>query len=320
MSIGQDQKGRQRFLFVGMYRCDEIKQSHPLASELATLTDSSIVAVTEIKLSSLSTEDIADMIMSETRLPRRLVRGLADVVQKKTSGHALFAVQFLNSLVSESEIVYSPRNHRFEWDEREIANLGTWDSVANLIVSSLSSTTPEELRTVRILACLGMQSELSLIKLIDTSSIAPPGGGMGSSLAGLLEKGILKISGQLVVFSHDLIQQYLYDIPFDERSKIHLDIGVFLGAKTSLDESTEKSSIEGGLDSLNFSDGSSHSDQSANELTLISIAVNQINAAGREFINEGRQLTRFAGWFLHAGEYCGSIKDTGKSLFALTSS
>ena len=108
---------------------------------------------------------------------------------------------------------------------------------------------------------------------------------------------------QSIAFSHDLIQQYLHDnIPMDERQQLHLDIGVFLGSKTVLDASSEKLSIEGGLDSLYFSDGSSHSDQSVEESTLISIATDQINAAGAAFIRDGAQLSRFAGWFLHAGE------------------
>ena len=220
MSVGQDQQGRRHFLFVGMYREEEISQSHPLAEQLAALKNSSIVAVTEIKLSNLSTEDISDMIMSEMRLPRRLVWGLADEVQRKTSGHAIFVVQLLDSLVREGLIAYSPRKRRFDWDESKVASLRTWDSVASLIVSSLSCTKPKDLQNLRILSCLGIQSSMSLIKLIDTSSIVPPGGIQGS-LNGLLERGILKMLGQAVVFSHDLIQQHLYEsTPADKRKQM----------------------------------------------------------------------------------------------------
>jgi hypothetical protein len=159
-----------------------------------------------------------------------------------------------------------------------------------------------ELRNLRVLSCLGIQSDLSLIRLIDTSAIVPPGG-IQSSLASLLDGGILKMSDQSVAFSHDLIQQHLYEsIPMDEQQQIHLEIGVFLGSKTVLASSSEKLTIEAGLDSLYFSDGSSHSDQSVKESTLISIAADQINAAGPKFIRDGAQLTIFAGWFLHAGE------------------
>ena len=322
MSVGQDQQGRRHFLFVGMYREEEIDQSHPLVEQLAALKNSSIVAVTEIKLSNLSTEDISDMIMSEMRLPRRLVWGLADEVQRKTSGHAIFVVQLLDSLVREGLIAYSPRKRRFDWDESKVASLRTWDSVASLIVSSLSCTKPKDLQNLRILSCLGIQSSMSLIKLIDTSSIVPPGGIQGS-LNCLLERGILKMLGQAVVFSHDLIQQHLYEsTPADERKQMHLDIGLFLGSKTTLDTSSDKLSLEGGLDSLYFSDGSSgssRSDESIKESTLILIAADQINAAGPTFVRDGVQLTRFAGWFLQAGECSEKMENNFRFFFGRVS-
>merc|ERR1712194_101599 len=101
----------------------------------------------------------------------------------------------------------------------------------------------------------------------------------------------------------------------DERQQLHLDIGVFLGSKTVLDASSKKLSIEGGLDSLYFSDGSSHSDQSVKESTLISIATDQINAAGAAFIRDGAQLSRFAGWFLHAGNEAAGCSSFQAALF-----
>ena len=42
------------------------------------------------------------MIMTEMRLPMRLVQGLASVVHKKTTGDAIFVAQVLNSLVRDS--------------------------------------------------------------------------------------------------------------------------------------------------------------------------------------------------------------------------
>lgn len=128
MSVGQNKEERQHFLFIGMYRHDEIDETHPLAEQLTALKNNSDVHVTEIELSSFSSEDVSNIIMSETRLPRRLVWRLADIVHKKSGGHALFVVQFLNSLVRDSTIAYSPRSRRFDWDESEIAALRTWVS------------------------------------------------------------------------------------------------------------------------------------------------------------------------------------------------
>ncbi|KAL7540948.1 hypothetical protein ACHAXR_010516 [Thalassiosira sp. AJA248-18] len=310
ISIGQRQHGsgmeRQRLLAVGIYRDEEITESHPLTSQLFALQQSGNVHLTEIKLPSLSKDDVADMIMAETRLPRRLVVRLADVVYKKTSGHAMFVVELLNSLVRDSTIAYSPRKHRFDWDEHKIATLRTVDSVASLIVSNLSLLKPKPLQSLKILSCLGVQIPLSLVKLLDTSPCELQGG-MESSLPSLVERGVLEISGPSIVFAHDLIQQHVYEnISEEGRQKLHRDIGIFLGAKAALDASSKKLSIEGGVDNLDLSDGSSsdgsgQSNSIITRLALIFIATDQINAAGPQFIVDPEERARFAGWNLCAG-------------------
>ncbi|KAL7545936.1 hypothetical protein ACHAWF_009284, partial [Thalassiosira exigua] len=100
-----------RLVVVGAYRDDEVTESHPLARQLGVLRGSANAKVTEIRLSSLATDDVADMIALELRLPRRLISGLADVVHKTT------CVQLLGSLAEDSTIAYSPRKRRFDWDE-----------------------------------------------------------------------------------------------------------------------------------------------------------------------------------------------------------
>ena len=47
------------------------------------------VNTTEIKIHSLSKNDIVDVIGEVFKLPTRIVRDLADVTYKKTSGHAV---------------------------------------------------------------------------------------------------------------------------------------------------------------------------------------------------------------------------------------
>ena len=89
LSTGQHQEeGRKNnLLFIGLYRDDEVTQSHPLAIELDALRKNNYVNVTDIKLPSLSRDDVTDMIMTEMHLARRLVSGLAGIIFKKTAGH-----------------------------------------------------------------------------------------------------------------------------------------------------------------------------------------------------------------------------------------
>ena len=83
-----------RCLFVGLFRQDEVKGDHPLTIQLSYVQMmTGNVNTTMIELSSLTKTDVAEMLMSELRLPQRMVLELADAVVKKTSGHAFFIVQ-----------------------------------------------------------------------------------------------------------------------------------------------------------------------------------------------------------------------------------
>ena len=305
ISICQYPEERQHLVFVGMYRDDEVSSDLMLfkTSSVNLEVDGS-ANVTDVKLSTLSLDDVTEMIMSELRLPKRLVSDLADVVHKRTHGHALFVVQLLNSLVSDSTIAYSPMNHRFYWDQDTVCILKTADSVASLIVSKLTSLPVGELQCLRIISCFGIQVQSDLLELLEGFRLAPQGG-FKPHLRNLVDQGIIEIVGYstIVVFSHDLIQEQVYEgIPVKERQQLHSDIGISLGSKTSLDVSCEHKTIDAAIEQLYLSDVSDNEDSFIDVSSLVSIATSQINNAGPEFFADRTQHTRFASWNLRAGK------------------
>jgi len=149
-SICQHPEERQQLVFVGMYREDEVTDDLELfTSTFHSLVGENRVNVTEMKLSALSLDDVIEMTMSELRLPRRLVSELSLQVQKKAFGHAIFVVQLLNTMVSDSTIAYSPRSYRFDWDQDSISVRNVEDNVAGLIVSNLKAL-PVEVNAYRM--------------------------------------------------------------------------------------------------------------------------------------------------------------------------
>jgi len=302
ISICQCPEERQRLVFVGMYRDNEV------SSHLTSFTTSFGVAggvvadVTHVKLSTLSLDDVIEMIMTEMRLPRRLVSELADVVHKRTHGHALFVVQLLNSLVSDLTISYSPLLHRFYWDQDNVCTLNTADNVASLIVSNLTSLPIGELQCLRIISCFGMQVHIDLLELLEVFKMAPQGG-FGLYLRNLCDQGIIEVISTLVVFTHDLIQEQVYKIiPLKERQQLHCEIGIFLGSKTSLGASSEHKPIDAAMDQLYLSDVSDNEETHIDASSLVAIATSQINHAGPEFFSDRSQHIRFASWNFCAGK------------------
>mmetsp|Transcript_29350 Transcript_29350/g.63181 ORF Transcript_29350/g.63181 Transcript_29350/m.63181 type:complete len:1300 (-) Transcript_29350:155-4054(-) len=303
ISICHCPEERGRLVFVGMYRDNEV--SDDLISffkSLVTVEGGNNAYVTNVELSSLSLDDVTKMIMSELRLTRRMVSGLADVVHKRSHGHALFAVQLLNSLVSDSIIAYSPMLHRFHWDQNKISTLKTADSVACLIVFNLTLLSMEEIQCLRIISCFGIQVQSDLLELLEDFKLAPQGG-FKSCLHDLVNQGIIEVDSTLIVFAHDLIQEQVYEgIPLKERRQLHCDIATFLSSRTSLDFNSANERIDTVMSQLGLSDGTDSGDSSIDTSSLISTATSQINNAGPEFFSDKAQLIRFASWNLLAGK------------------
>lgn len=95
--------GNRHLIYAGIYRDDEADASQQVSSHIETLRRSQSVDVAEeFALTSLTRDDIAEVLMAEMRLPYRLVSKLAGVVYHRTLGHAMFVIQLLNGLASSS--------------------------------------------------------------------------------------------------------------------------------------------------------------------------------------------------------------------------
>ena len=113
------------------------------------------------------------MLMAEMRLTERLIRNFSNNVHKISAGHALFAVQLLNSFVRDLVIVFSPLKQRYDWSQSYLDNLRMGDGVAALIVLNLSSLEPKALRSLQVLSCLGIQIPVSLMAMLRGCECVP---------------------------------------------------------------------------------------------------------------------------------------------------
>ena len=202
-------------------------------------------------------------------------------------GHPLFMVQLLNSLVRDSIITYSPVKNRYSFDMLQLNQLQTWESVASLILSNLSALSGSDLQSLRVLACLGMQTERSILNhLKKCLGLKCPE--IFSSLPRLIDAGIVEENMVSIMFAHDLLRDGIYhDIAVVQRKTMHLLIAECIGSHvpefdTDCDNEEKK---------LDESDIPSQS--------LICLATDQINNASDLVLDE-MQKTRFAAWNLVA--------------------
>ena len=193
MNIGGLKLAKRRCLFLGLFRHEEIDDHHPLSIQRSYLQMSSLITTTEIQLSSLFKDDVVEMLMATLRLPRRIVYPLADLVFKKTSGHAIYVVELLNSLLNESLVAWSPWRGCYAWDLDRIGFIQTHTNVAELIAANLTSLSPPSMSVLRILSCFGIQTDMSLLQVLSKFQE-----GM-TSLDEFVERGILDIAGKTLM-------------------------------------------------------------------------------------------------------------------------
>ena len=282
-NIGNVEHIRRHCLFVGLYREDEVDGKHPLSTQMEDLEANKSINISRIKLPSLSKDDVIEMVMTEFHLPQRIVLELASVVHKKTAGHPMFVIELLNTLLRDSTISYNSEKRRHCWNRSDIDCLQTGESVAELIASNISSMTPKFQRMLHILSCFGIKTIAAVVKILDKFEA-----GISTAIATFIEQGIIDTDGHMIIFTHDLIQQAVYEnMDLHQRKSLHLDIGKFMCRQS-------EKSLSSSMGTLQLQNGVSLIFQ------LECIACDQIAFAGPEKINDKRLLERF----LSAGLQC----------------
>lgn len=288
---------RNQCLFVGLVRDDEVSDSHPFITQYCVLQQNDNVNVTDVHLPSFTKDEVAEMISSELRLPKRLIADFSEAIHRKAGqGHVIFLVQLFNTLVRDGIIAYSPTKKRYCFELERLNQMETWDTVASFIVSNLSNLSPEAHRSVVILSCLGMNIQKSIIHDLESCFAIEGASNIGASLPLLIDAGILESFDLAVAFSHDIIRKEIYcSIPIEQRQDIHLCLGEFLGSKTTFNyQGRSTHEVEGdAIEKLKISVESPQSQ------SLVTIATEQVNNAS-DSVTDEMQRAKYASWNLCA--------------------
>lgn len=190
VNLGDSSTNSRRCLFVGLYRSDELGDHSYFAVQHSMICLSSCINVTEIKLSSLSRENVEDMVMTVLKLPRRKVHHLVDLVYKKTTGHVLFVCELLNTLLNDQIVVFSSLKQSYVWDLEHLDMIQMGKNVAELIASNLSLLPYDLQLNLAVLSYFGSQTDNSLLHILE--KYRP---GIEASIDTFVEKGILEKAG-----------------------------------------------------------------------------------------------------------------------------
>ncbi|WP_156885822.1 EAL domain-containing protein [Massilia niastensis] len=210
-------------LVIGAYRDNEIPPSHPLTEALARLRAGRL-AMTDLHLAPLSSEDFATMIADVLDIDRQRARPLALLVHRKTAGIPLFALHFLARLENEGHLRHEQASGSWQWDLDAINAQAYSDNVIDLMLAAFRQQLPEAtLDLLRYAACIGHVVDLALLARVagDITEQA-----VRTTLRDALAAGFIdQVDRSCLRFAHDRIRQAVYaTIPRARREAIHLAI------------------------------------------------------------------------------------------------
>lgn len=222
-------------LFIGCYRENEVGSDHPLTNHLISIHCSRSTSVTAISVGNLG-KGAANEIVSDTlRMLPRMTLPLSEAVMNKTSGNALFMMQFLSAICDDGLLRFSLATRQWEWDIDRIRSKDIANNVVELMTAKIHQLAPEVREVLQLAACFGARCYEQVLCIFDRASGSVASTAVALELA--VSEGLLVKCESGYRFSHDLIHCAAYAlIPQSKREPFHLRIGRLLWQGASTEE------------------------------------------------------------------------------------
>lgn len=235
----------QYLLLIGAYRDNEVSPAHPLMMTLDEIQESKTI-VNTIILQSLGLAHINQLIADTLTCTTEKAKLLAELVLNKTNGNPFFLTQIIKALYSENLLTFDLSVGCWQWDIKQIHNMGITDNVVELMVGKIQKLPENTQNVLKLSACIGNRFDLDVLCVVNEKSLSVT----ASELWAALQSGlilplsdayripqILENVEDLAVdykFLHDRVQQAAYAlIPEDKKKEVHLKVGQLLRNNTS---------------------------------------------------------------------------------------
>ena len=232
--MGLEPRTRHMHL-IGAYRDNEVAAGHPLMKTIAEIRASGR-RVENLELGALEVEDVTLLLADVLRLAQDQVRPLAALLHGKTGGNPFFAGQFLANLEEEGFVRFDAPSLQWTWDAQAIAAKGQTDNLLDLTVRRLSRLPSQTLDVLRVLSCLGRQTDFATL-----ATLCEPAPALREHIGHAVDAGVVLADESHCRFLHDRVQEGAYAlIPEHDRGALHLRIGRVLSNAMSHEALAER--------------------------------------------------------------------------------
>jgi predicted ATPase len=217
-----DATSTSKLLVVGIYRSNEVNQSHIFHHTRQYLERKSrekYFEMTPIEIGNLSVDAvhriIQELLAMDTKSDLSRTRSLADVCHRKTQGNAFFVLQFVAMLKEQKLLQFNFGILSWTWEEKEIeASTRASDNVVDYLKTKMSQLSDDLVDLLKLASCLGSTFEMPTLNVVwDRSN---PGRTVECNRDTLMANvGTLEAEGYIVKneskstysWSHDKIQE-----------------------------------------------------------------------------------------------------------------
>lgn len=213
------------FLIAGAYRDNEVAEGDPLYAFIQGALEET--NVTEIHLDPLKEEDVVEFVADTLSSSPEKIKGLADVLGRKTYRNPFFLGQALKAAYDENIIRLNEQIGDWEWDSGAVESLEMPGDVTGLIRMRLDRLTGDTLNVLKMASCLGHSFNLKPLCVVSEKT-APE---LKALMVPAMREGLVLLVSEddgdsRFEFVHDEIEKTVYSLfTEEERRKAHLRCG-----------------------------------------------------------------------------------------------
>jgi PAS domain S-box-containing protein len=191
-------------------------------------------AVLELELEPLTRADLEQLLADMLGRSREHVRGLAELVGRRSEFNPLFVRQLLLHLVDLGLVRVGEQG--WEWDEVAIAGSSLPDDMLAIMTAKLTRVPERERELLQVAACIGTRFDPSVLEALyldPANTTLSQHVAIADSLRRLVNEGLLVSVPEGLQFSHDHVQRSARDSLAPERRRsIHAAVGRYLLARS----------------------------------------------------------------------------------------
>jgi len=234
-----DTENHHGLVIIGLYRSNEVGETHFLTQTLRSLDSKSKMIglnITRIEVTSLDIVGVNSIIMSMLRIDEDgLTNGLAELCFRRTLGNPFFLLEFMTMLEMENMISFNLGLLKWTWDEEAIEEKTM--STANVVdlLQAKMKRLPDKVQIVmHYAACLGAEFKMYALMTILTESTFHQGNSIEAEdfhdMLRMLQDGnfIEKARSKSFRWVHDKIQEAALSYGLALEPSFQYDVGWIL--------------------------------------------------------------------------------------------